>query len=246
MAAFRHGSLFIPTFSQVRHKRVNIQKPKVDRLPRRLFEALVKPVFKPKGLKPADICAVKTMQLLQQTKEVNPYEEFLFRRCLEMFETRKMIAVCQSLPSSAEQFKAIRNQLINNGMNLVHFNNNLMRRAVTDSKYVNMLPLFIGHNYYIVSDDIQIKEMVKVTKKTPQLHLIGALIDNRILTRDELMSIAKLPDIEQLHGELLTILGRSASKTYSLLGSHQQTLSVNLEQLVKQKQTDSESHVKKS
>ena len=49
---------------------------------------------------------------------------------------------------------------------------------------------------------------------------------------------AKLPPLDIMRGELLTILSASANKTSRLLGRHQADLSVNLAQLVKQEGPD--------
>ena len=60
-------------------------------------------------------------------------------------------------------------------------------------------------------------------------------MDNRLLSKSQLVEYNKLPDLELMRGELVTILGTAAGgRTSSLLGSPQQTLSTNLSQYVKQ------------
>ena len=61
-------------------------------------------------------------------------------------------------------------------------------------------------------------------------------MDNHILTREGMLRCSKLPSLELTRGELVTILGSSASRTHSLLGSHQQMLAANLDQYIKQSQ----------
>ena len=51
-----------------------------------------------------------------------------------------------------------------------------------------------------------------------------------------MLRCSKLPSLELMRGELVTILGSSASRTRSLLGNHQQMLAANLDQYVKQSQ----------
>lgn len=67
----------------------------------------------------------------------------------------------------------------------------------------------------------------------------GGVVDNRIMSREAIMNAAKLPSLDILRGELVTILNSSAGKTSRLLNRHQQDLSQNLEMLVKQESENS-------
>ena len=53
------------------------------------------------------------------------------------------------------------------------------------------------------------------------------------------MEAAKFPAIEVMQGQTLTLLKSHASRTRSLLSSHQEQLARNLNQYVKQKQEGS-------
>ena len=61
-------------------------------------------------------------------------------------------------------------------------------------------------------------------------------MENRILSKDELVHVASLPPLDQLLGQTVSLLGSAASKTHSLLSSHQQELSSNLQQYIKDQQ----------
>ena len=66
--------------------------------------------------------------------------------------------------------------------------------------------------------------------------LIGGFVEDRMLSKEQLVKVSKLPLIDNLRGELVAILGSLPTKTSQLL-SHQQTmLSMNLTQYVKDKQ----------
>ena len=68
----------------------------------------------------------------------------------------------------------------------------------------------------------------------------GGIIENRLLSKDELQDMATLPSIDQLLGQTVSLLGSAAAKTHSLLNSHQQGLSRNLTQYIKDQQGDQE------
>ena len=62
---------------------------------------------------------------------------------------------------------------------------------------------------------------------------LAGIVDDRMLSREHFIQAAKLPPIDTLRGELLTILDSSASNTTQLLTHHQQILSMSLEQFIK-------------
>ena len=63
--------------------------------------------------------------------------------------------------------------------------------------------------------------------------LTGGFIEDRLFSREHILQIAKLPHIDMLRGELLTVLESNTANTSQLLTHHQQTLSMYLEQFIK-------------
>lgn len=49
----------------------------------------------------------------------------------------------------------------------------VLKPFLEDSKYQNLLPLFVGHNFLLVSEEPKVKEMVRVLKGVPFLPLLG-------------------------------------------------------------------------
>ncbi|XP_076458846.1 large ribosomal subunit protein uL10m-like isoform X2 [Babylonia areolata] len=229
--------LFLPQFQQVRcRSKVNIQHPKPRHDARRLFEAITRPIIPPEPIPHTEVCARRKAKILESLHEVNPYEEFLLKQCTKMLEENRMVAVCQALPMSAEQRKAAGNKLLKKGLKLCFFSNPLMRQSIDDSVLVNLSPLLISHNLFVVSKEPLIQDLVAILRKIPELILLGGRVDGYLLSREAMLKCAKLPSLDVLRGELVTILGSSASRTHSVLGQHQQTLARNLDQYIKQSQ----------
>ena len=68
------------------------------------------------------------------------------------------------------------------------------------------------------------------------MYISGGLVDKQLFSKEGLLTYSKLPNIEQLRGELVSVLNMAAGgRTHSLLESHQQNLCRNLAQYVKQK-----------
>ncbi|XP_046326470.2 39S ribosomal protein L10, mitochondrial-like [Haliotis rufescens] len=237
MAAHMRRCLLATTqihLSQVRYRRPNIQKPRPSTRERRLFEAITQPILLPELQQQQSVKDKQTHP--GKDEQPGTYEKFLIRQCKKMFEDHNMVIVCQPLPMSENDKREIRNRFREAGMDLLHYSNKLMRPAVMDTRLTNLFPFLICHNLFIVGEDSQLADMVKITRRVPQLHILGGVVDNYILSKEALIRYSKLPPLDVTRGQLVTLLNMGATKTHSLLGNHQEKLSRNLEQYIKDHQ----------
>lgn len=202
----------------------------------RIFQAVTDPIYiKEDFIAPVCPRLRRKLENTQTDDLVSDAEEFVYRGCERMFRENEMIAVCQLLPCANNDLKSYRVQLNKSGMELKLYSNKFTRRAVSGTRLENMLPWFQGFNVYIVSEKPKVDKLLKTLRKIPNILLMGGLIDGRLLSKDGFTAYSKLPPIEQARGELCTILNLAAGgRTSSLLESHQQTLTMNLDQLIRQ------------
>ena len=123
-------------------------------------------------------------------------------------------------------------------MELKRYNTAIAREVLIGTKWENLFRFWENNIYkfdqYIVfGPNPDAKKLLTLDKKIPEMLLFGAIIENRFLNKAQIQDMAKMPSIEQLHGELSGILQMPAQKTVSLLSRNQQALSMNLEQYVK-------------
>ncbi|XP_030890133.1 39S ribosomal protein L10, mitochondrial isoform X2 [Mirounga leonina] len=98
----------------------------------------------------------------------------LLRREIDaVFRENRMIAVCQNVALSAEDKLLIRHRLRKHKILMKIFPNQVLKPFLEDSKYQNLLPLFVGHNFLLVSEEPKVKEMVRVLKGVPFLPLLA-------------------------------------------------------------------------
>ncbi|XP_010583824.1 PREDICTED: 39S ribosomal protein L10, mitochondrial isoform X1 [Haliaeetus leucocephalus] len=93
----------------------------------------------------------------------------------------------------------------------------IIRPMLSQSKYKNLLPLFVARNILLVSPETKVKEMLRVLKGVPQINLLGACIDSTILSRQGVENFAKLPSLEASQGQMVGALALLPSQTSSLL-----------------------------
>ncbi|XP_074662419.1 large ribosomal subunit protein uL10m-like [Tubulanus polymorphus] len=215
----------------IRYKsKINVQKPRPRHHERRVLEAVTRPIVIPEIMKLSETCSYGK----QKELEVNLFEDFLVRRCQELFDN-KMVLVLHAQAMSRIEYKKFNDSLMDHGINGVYYNTKVVLRTIANSKYENISPLILGFNYYVYSSEDKVKDLVKVLKKYPKFHILGGLLDDKLFTQEGLLRYAALPDLDAMRGQIVSILNTAAGgKTLQLMNSHQGTLSMSLDQYVKQ------------
>ncbi|XP_007940371.1 39S ribosomal protein L10, mitochondrial [Orycteropus afer afer] len=158
----------------------------------------------------------------------------LQREIAAVFRDNRMIAVCQNVALSAEDKLHVRHRLRKHKILMKIFPNQVLKPFLEDSKYQNLLPLFVGHNLLLVSEEPKVKEMVRILKSVPFLPLLGGCIDNTILSRQGFINYSKLPSLTLVQGELVGGLTLLMAQTHSLLQHQPLRLTALLDQYIRQ------------
>ncbi|XP_032769219.1 39S ribosomal protein L10, mitochondrial [Rattus rattus] len=167
-------------------------------------------------------------------KEESGLIRLLRRDIAAVFRDNRMIAVCQNVALSAEDKLLLRHQLRKHNIFIKVFPSQVLKPFLEDSKYQNLLPLFVGHNLLLVSEEPKVKEMVRILKSIPFLPLLGGCIDDTILSRQGFVEYAKLPSLDRLQGELVGGLTHLTAQTCYLLQHQPVQLTSLLDQYVRQ------------
>ncbi|XP_029934117.1 large ribosomal subunit protein uL10m [Myripristis murdjan] len=177
-----------------------------------------------------------------QTKKVQEESGLallLKREVQRVFQDCKMIAVAQNNASNSEDMMLLKYRLYKHGIAVKFFPNQVIRSFLADSIYSNMAPLFIGPTVLLVSKEPKAKEMLATLKHSPQMVLLGACVENTLLSAQGVASYSKLPSVTVVQGELVSGLTMLTSHTASMLQRHPAHLSALLQQYVKQQSPDS-------
>ncbi|XP_067225736.1 large ribosomal subunit protein uL10m [Chanodichthys erythropterus] len=159
----------------------------------------------------------------------------LLRKDLEtLFKECKMIAVVQNNAINAEDLLQLKHKLKRHNISIKFFPNQVTRSFLNNSIYSNMLPLFVGQTVIFVSKEPKVKEMLQALRRSPQMVLLGACIENTLLSYQGILNYSKLPSMTTIQGELVGGLTMMTSQTVSMLRHHPAHLSALLQQYVKQ------------
>ncbi|XP_025059531.1 39S ribosomal protein L10, mitochondrial [Alligator sinensis] len=167
-------------------------------------------------------------------QEEDGYEKLLRRQVGEMFRDSKMIAVCQFNSPSNDEMQLVNYHLLKHNIRVKRFPNEIMKAFLSESKYKNLLPLFVGNNILLVSPETKAKEMLRILKRVPEVVLLGACIENTILSRQGVLNYSKLPSLELAQGQVAGALALVPSQMCTVLQSNSVRLTALLNQYIKQ------------
>ncbi|XP_056153050.1 39S ribosomal protein L10, mitochondrial [Lampris incognitus] len=170
----------------------------------------------------------------QEQKQDNGRLLLLTREVKKIFQDCKMIAVVQSNATSAEDMMILKHRLYKHDIIVKLISNQVMRLFLVDSIYRNMAPLFIGPTVLIVSKEPKVKEMLVTLRGSPQMVLLGACIENTLLSAEGVVGYSKLPSLTMVQGGLVSGLTMLTSQTAFMLQHQPAHLSALLQQYLKQ------------
>ncbi|XP_061562444.1 large ribosomal subunit protein uL10m [Phycodurus eques] len=237
MAATLCGKLlpqkgWLPVTQSVRHgsKAVTRHKKPIHILKKKLVA--VTQYIPPKPTPPPGAYPCQTAVVQEQE---SPLMRLLKRDVEEVFRDCKMVGVAQNNSSRSDDMMMLRNRFHKHGIKVKFFPNQVMRSFLSESIYGNMTPLFIGPTVLFVSKEPKVKEMLATLRVSPQMVLLGACVDNTLLSAQGVASYARLPSVAVVQGELVGGLSAPASHTGSLLQRHPARLTALLQQYVAQR-----------
>ncbi|NXL67483.1 RM10 protein, partial [Chordeiles acutipennis] len=171
----------------------------------------------------------------RETREEDEgYARLLRRQVEQLFRASRMVAVCQYNSMPDEDVVLMRQYLRKHNIEVKFVLNEIVRPVLSQSKYKNLLPLFVARNILLVSPETRVKEMLRVLKGVPQVNLLGACIDDTILSKQGVESFAKLPTLEVSQGQTVGALTLLPSQTSSLLQRGPAHLAALLDQHIQQ------------
>ncbi|XP_068610324.1 large ribosomal subunit protein uL10m [Brachionichthys hirsutus] len=227
---------WVPLVQSVRHgsKAVTRHRRPMHHIKQKLMavtQYIPLPRGPPRGAYPAEAIGTKEVQ--------DPFTLLLKKNLKKVFQDSKMVAVVQNNSCNAEDMINFKYRLHKHGISVKFFPNKVVQSFMTDSIYCNMIPLFIGSTVLLVSKEPKAKEMLLTLRPFPQLVLLGACMDDRLMSAQGLVSYSKLPSLTVVQGELVSGLTMLTSHTASLLQQHPAHLSALLQRYVEQQSPNS-------
>ncbi|XP_050534428.1 39S ribosomal protein L10, mitochondrial [Daktulosphaira vitifoliae] len=223
---------FIPTVISVRHRRINVQKPRAPHHYRATINAIIQPKFDwpiPHKMPWTERCPKPLVQKFKSVED-NPYERILAKEVRELFEQSAMVAVFHKNPVNAEKdFKSYKTFKMS-GMNLTIYGKSTLKVALTNTNYEAVLQLFHSHSSILFSSTLQVPKLLQMIKKMPHLILLAGIVDGKFLSKTQLEDYASLGTIDNARAHLVGLLDKINNRCLHRIGQTQLSMAHYLEE----------------
>ncbi|XP_055858181.1 39S ribosomal protein L10, mitochondrial [Episyrphus balteatus] len=201
-------------FQRFRGK-INIQRPQKPHYERARVTAVTQPIYdKPP---PEKNCFKKALK----TDTINPYDKIIAKEVFNWLEHSKMVGIFHLNPISEDELFKIRVALHRQNITFKRYGKKIIKMAVDNTKYEAIVPLFDSNHCIVFSPEQNVATLIKITRKVPQMLLLGGILENRLLSRNEFMNFANLPNLQVAQAQFVSVLNMAAGQLVQNLEAHQ-------------------------
>lgn len=225
---------------QVRWRRIQTRKYKEPDYEKKLMLAVCEPMVQLDRRPMYDKCTgIKLRLNLDKWADPHPWERILANDLRDELSAAQLIAVFHQNAIKQVEQRAVRNMLHKKGFVFRHCNRMVYYLATHETKFATLTPMLseVQNNVIVTSKSADVAELLKLDKKMHEYTLLYAVVHDRLVRKDELVDISKLPSVDSLRAQLCGTLDHSAQMLSANIGHHLSALSANLEQYVKQNST---------
>ncbi|CAG4944338.1 unnamed protein product [Colias eurytheme] len=230
--------------------KINIQRPRKPHFEKQLLLDITKPIYgTPRSQLPEYVfCDFDKSKNVK--KEIdNPFERILARECLDWFNTSKMVVFLHMNSISMEDKTPIFAALKKNNLHLRTYGKKIVSMATTGTRYEVVNQLFTSHQNIIFGQPNKADKMFKILKKAPQLVVMAGIVEDRFMSKNELVEFSNLPNLDVARSQLCNVLQSAGSCLVNQLNQNQQILVSHLDkhiELQKAPQSEEQSDTKES
>ena len=137
----------------------------------------------------------------------------------KFFSTTTSVFITHYQGLNVKQLDQLRNEMRKNGILFRITKNRITKLALQDTKYKKLENLFNGPTAVAFSDDAitSAKILTKFAKTNSNLKIIGGIMEDEPLSKEEVANIATLPTLDEARAKIVGILTAPAQKIISIL-----------------------------
>ena len=130
------------------------------------------------------------------------------------FEHSTSVVVVHCMGLTVAESTDLRNKMRNDNCFFKVTKNKITRLALKDTKYQHMQEMFSGPTAIGSSNDpvMAAKVLVNFAKENEKLVIIGGGLEEKSLSKDDVVALAQLPNLNDLRGKIVGLLQAPASK----------------------------------
>ncbi|EDV33454.1 uncharacterized protein Dana_GF20722 [Drosophila ananassae] len=199
--------------------KINIQRPKAPHYERARVIAVTQPKY-PEAPKSKTCFQSRTERFQQQVE--NPYNDIIAREVRNWLEHSQLVAIFHLNSITSDEIFKVRVDLHKQNLHLKSYGRKIIGEAVKDTRYEAIMPLFHSNHCIVFSPDQQrVSTLLKITRRVPQMVLLGGIVEKTLLSRNELMAYAQMPGLQAAQAQLVQTLNQAAGNLVQQLQAHQ-------------------------
>ena len=142
----------------------------------------------------------------------------LIKKLNSTFNNAGVVVVTHQSGLTVEESTDLRVKMREVGARYQVAKNRIVKLALKDTKYENIIDLFSGPTAIAVSVDpvSAPKTIFKFAKENDKLSIIGGGLDGKTLSVDEVKQLASLPSLDELRGKLVGLIKSPSQKLASV------------------------------
>ena len=142
----------------------------------------------------------------------------LIKRLNSTFNNAGVVVVTHQSGLTVDESTDLRVKMREVGAKYQVAKNRIVKLALKDTKYENIIDLFSGPTAIAVSEDpvSAPKIIFKFAKENDKLSIIGGGLDGKTLSVDEVKQLASLPSLDELRGKLVGLIKSPSQKLASV------------------------------
>ncbi|XP_068144980.1 large ribosomal subunit protein uL10m [Drosophila tropicalis] len=202
--------------------KINIQRPKEPHYERARVIAVTQPKY-PQPVK--SLTCFQTRAERTKVQLENPYNDIIAREVRNWLNHSQLVAIFHLNSITADEIYQVRVQLFKQNMHLKSYGRKIIGQAVAGTAYEAIMPLFHSNHCIVFSPDQQrLSTLLRLTRKVPQMVLIGGIVEQTLLSRNELIAYAQMPSLQVAQAQLVQTLNQAAGQVVQHLQAHQGNL----------------------
>ena len=158
---------------------------------------------------------------------MRPEKEFLIREANDHLEKSTYFFLTDYKGINSEETSDLRAKLAERGAEFHVVKNSSLRLAAKGKNLPDLNDYLTGHTAIVVGGDDAsgvAKDLGKYFKTTNKVEVKGGVLGDRMLSADEVKKLAKLPSLEIIRAQLLSLMNTPAVQVVSILNRPAQGL----------------------
>ncbi|GLV37781.1 mitochondrial ribosomal protein L10 [Carabus blaptoides fortunei] len=205
--------------------KINIQKPRAPHFEKARVLKLTEPFYpsKKKDLSLVELCG-KMKPKIDRASLENPFQKILAKECLNWFNHSRLIILYHINPMSADEKFNAYVAFKKNNMHIKEYGLKTLKMALDGTKYEPFTHHYVSHNMILFSPEPNIKQVLKLSKKIPQIVLLSAVYEGKFVSKDELLVYAQIGDIQMARAAFVQTLQNAGGQLVRRITQQQDTL----------------------